>query len=326
MARGYQHLSAHERDRLAAYRGRGWGVRAIARALHRTPSTISRELKRNAAPVYRGAYGANRAHARARQRARRAVCHPRLRDPWVRRYVTQQLRRRWSPELIAGRLRRLRPAQAVSHETIYAWVYTGARWLIPSLARAHRRRKRRGYSRRHKTTHIPGRIGVAARPVIANRRGRLGDWEADTMITRHGAAALQVLVDRRSRYTRLNRLPRRTARRMRSTLTRALSHLPPRARHTVTYDNGSENAEHLAVNAVLGTRSFFCTPYTSQERGTVENTAGLIRRFFPKRTNFAKLRHQDIKAVERWLNHRPRRVLDFQTPAEVFRLSVALRA
>jgi len=108
-------------------------------------------------------------------------------------------------------------------------------------------------------------------------------------------------------------------------LTRALVQLPCHARRTLTYDNGSENAAHAAVDAVLGTRAYFCTPYTSQERGTVENTAGLVRRFFPKRTNFTTLRDSDVKAVERWLNHRPRRILNFQTPAEVFRASVALR-
>lgn len=325
MAEGYQHLSAKERDRVALYRGRGWSVRAIARALKRCPGTISRELKRNAAPVYRGAYLAHRAHTRAGLRSRRAVCHGRLRDPWVRWYVTRQLRARWSPELIAGRLARLRPDQAVSHETIYAWVYRDARQLIKTLPRAHRRRRRRGYSRKHKTAHIADRIPITARPSVADARRRIGDWEADTMITRQGPAVLQVVVDRKSRYTLLNRLPRRTARAMRMTLARALGQLPRQARHTVTYDNGSENAEHARVNAVLGTRSFFCTPYTSQERGTVENTAGLVRRFFPKRTNFATLRRTDVKAVERWLNHRPRRVLNFQTPAEVFRASVALR-
>ena len=326
MARGYQHFSAHERDRLAVYRGRGWSIRAIARALHRPASTISRELKRNAAPVYRAVYFANRAHRRAAARARRAVCHPRLRDRWVRSYVTRQLRRGWSPELIAGRLARIRPRRAVSHETIYGWIYSDARALIGYLPRAHRRRQRRGHSRKHKSPHISARTAIADRPAIANRRGRIGDWEADTMITRQGRAVLQLAVDRKSRYTLLNRLPQRTARQMRCMLTRALGQLPKHARWTVTFDNGSENAEHRHVNAVLGTRSFFCTPYTSQERGTVENTAGLVRRFFPKRTNFSTLRRADVKAVQRWLNHRPRRVLDFQTPAEVFRSGVALRA
>lgn len=321
----YHHLSPDERDHLTHLKGQGLSVRAIARALGRDPGTISRELRRNGAPIYQGAYMAHRAQARAAQRARGAVCHGRLRDPWVRWYVARQLVRRWSPELIAGRLARLRPDQTVSHETIYAWVYAEARHLIGWLPRRHRLRRRRGYSRKHTKIHIPGRVPIGQRPAIANERRRIGDWEADTMVTRRGPEALQVAVDRKSRYTLLNKLPRRTAAAMRKTLNRALGRFPKAARHTLTYDNGTENVEHQLVNAVLGTRSYFCTPYTSQERGTVENTAGLVRRFFPKGTDFGTIRRKHVKAVERWLNHRPRRLLAFQTPAEVLRSSVALR-
>jgi IS30 family transposase len=301
-------------------------VRAMARTLGRAPATLSRELRRNAPPLHPGYYLPHKAHARAEARWRGAVRRPRLRDPWVRAYVTRQLRRGWSPELIAGRLQRLRPAQAVSHEAIYQWVYAEARDLIPCLVRHHRRRKRRGYSRRHTQPHIPSRVPITERPAAANARRQLGHWEADTMVTRQGKAALQLAVDRKSRYAVLNRLPRRTATAMRAALNRSLARFPRQVRHTITYDNGTENVEHQHVNAVLGTRSYFCTPYTSQERGTVENTAGLVRRFFPKRTNFDTLRRTDVKAVERWLNHRPRRVLHFQTPAEVFRSGVALHA
>jgi len=326
MSRGYHHLSKEERDHVAVLRSRGLSVRAIAWTLGRAPATLSRELRRNAPPLHTGYYLPHKAQARAEARWRAAVRRPRLRDPWVRGYVTRQLRRGWSPELIAGRLHRLRPAQAVSHEAIYQWVYAEARDLIPCLVRHHRRRKRRGYSRRHTKPHIPSRVPITERPAAANARRQLGHWEADTMTTRQGLAALQLAVDRKSRYTVLNRLPRRTAPAMRAGLNRSLARFPRSVRRTLTYDNGTENVEHLRVNAVLGTRSYFCTPYTSQERGTVENTAGLVRRFFPKRTNFATLQRKDVKAVERWLNHRPRRVLHFRTPAEVFRSSVALRA
>ena len=326
MSREYHHLSEEERDQVAVLSSRGLSIRAMARALGRAPATLSRELRRNAAPIYAGYYLPHKAQARAEARWRAAVRRPRLHDSWVRSYVRRQLRRGWSPELIAGRLHRLRPAQAVSHEAIYQWVYADARDLIPCLVRHHRRRKRRGYSRRHTKAHIPSRVAITERPAAANTRRQLGHWEADTMVTRQGKAALQLAVDRKSRYAILNWLPRRTAAAMRVGLNRSLAHFPRQARHTITYDNGTENVEHLRVNAVLGTRSYFCTPYTSQERGTVENTAGLVRRFFPKRTNFDRLRRQDVKAVERWLNDRPRRVLHFQTPAEVFRSGVALRA
>ncbi len=326
MARGYHHLSEEERDHVAVLRSRGLSVRAMAQALGRSPATLSRELRRNAPPLHTGYYLPHKAQARAEARWRAAVRRPRLRDPWVRHYVTRQLRRGWSPELIAGRLRRLRPPQAISHEAIYQWVYAEARELIPCLVRHHRRRKRRGYSRRHTKPHIPSRIPITERPAAANTRRQLGHWEADTMTTRQGVAALQLAVDRKSRYAILNRLSRRTAAAMRIGLNRSLARLPRQVRHTITYDNGAENVEHERVNAVLGTRSYFCTPYTSQERGTVENTAGLVRRFFPKGTNFVTLQRQDVKAVQRWLNHRPRRVLHFQTPVEVFRSGVALRA
>jgi IS30 family transposase len=326
MARGYHHLSAEERDQVAVLRSRGLSLRAIARAVGRDPATLSREMRRNAPPIHTGYYLPHKAQARAEARWRTAVHRPRLRDPWVRAYVTRQLRRGWSPELIAGRLKRLRPTQAVSHEAIYQWVYAEARGLIPCLLRHHRRRKRRGYSRRHTKAHIPSRVPITERPAAANGRQRLGDWEADTLSRRERGAALQLAVDRKSRYAVLNWLPRKTAAAMRVGLNRSLGRLPQAVRRTITYDNGPENVEHLQVNAVLGTRSYFCTPYTSQERGTVENTAGLVRRFFPKGTDFATLRRTDVKAVQRWLNHRPRRVLHFQTPAEVFRSGVALRA
>jgi transposase, IS30 family len=326
MARAYHHLSKEERDHVAVLRSRGLSVRAIARALGRAPATLSRELRRNAPPIHTGYYLPHKAQARAEARWQAAVRRPRLRDPWVRSYVTRQLRRGWSPELIAGRLDRLRPTPAVSHEAIYQWIYAEARELIPCLVRHRRRRKQRGYSRRHTKAHIPSRVPITERPAAANGRQRLGDWEADTILTRQGKAALQLAVDRKSRYAILNHLQRRTAAAMRVGLTRSLARLPHSVRRTITYDNGTENVDHLRVNQVLGTRSYFCTPYTSQERGTVENTAGLVRRFFPKGTNFATLRRADVKAGQRWLNHRPRRVLHYQTPAEVFRSGVALRA
>jgi len=325
MAKPYQHLTIEERDEIAVLKSRGWSLRAIARQLRRDPSTLSRELRRNAAPVNTGYYLAHKAQARATARWDQAVHRERLRDPWVRAYVTRQLRHGWSPELIAGRLQQLRPRQAVSHEAIYQWVYADARPLIPHLARAQRRRLRRGYSRRHTKSHIPGRVPIEQRPLAATHRTELGHWEADTIYSLQGRAALQIVVDRHSRYTLLNRLPGKTARAMRATLNRALAQVAPGRRRTITYDNGKENVEHQAVNAVLGTRSFFCTPYASQERGTVENTAGLVRRFFPKRTNFDTITREEIKTVERWLNHRPRRILNFHTPAEIFRAGVALR-
>ena len=145
------------------------------------------------------------------------------------------------------------------------------------------------------------------------------------MISRASAVALQVTVERLARYTRLAALPRRGAAEMRVALTRRLRQYPRGLRRSLTYDNGPENTEHVQTNQTLGTRSYFCEPFHSWERGTVENTIGLIRRFFPKQTDLAQLSTAQIQSVERWLNHRPRKCLNFRTPAEVFKsASVAL--
>ena len=314
----YQHLSSHERDMLAVLRSQGRSLRQIAAVLRRAPSTLARELRRNAPPMHTGYYLAHKAQHRAETRNQVAHQRPRLKSARLRRYVAQRLRGGWSPELLAGRWQRRHPDQPISHEAIYQWVYAEARHLIPCLVRAHRQRKRRGYSRRHKTTHIPQRVSIRHRPVAVLRRQHVGHWETDTMISRASVVALQVTVERMTRYTRLAQLPRKGAHAMRIALTRRLSHYPPRLRQSLTYDNGSENTEHVQTNQVLGTRSYFCEPFHSWERGTVENTIGLVRRFFPKQTDLATLSQAQVQSVERWLNHRPRKCLGFRTPAEVF--------
>jgi len=218
----------------------------------------------------------------------------------------------------------LRPHEHVSHETIYQWIYTEARHHIRHLARAHRRRLRRGYSRKHTKAHIPGRIPLDRRPQAVAARRQIGHWETDTVVSRQSVAALQVVVERVTRYTKMKKLSRRSDPQMRIGLTRTLSRYPRPVRRTITYDNGSENTEHQQVNAVLGTRSYFCAPFHSWEKATAENTIGLVRRWLPKKTNFATVSVGTVKAIERWLNNRPRKCLDYKTPAEVFRASVAL--
>lgn len=304
---------------IAVLKSRGESLRAIARRLKRDPGTISRELKRNSPPVHRGYYLPHKAQARAKDRW--AVTHrrARLKSARLAAYVRSRLRAGWSPELISGRLRHLKLGATVSHETIYRFLYSEARDLIAHLARAHRRRLPRGHSRKHRQSHIPGRISIAARPGHIARRRQAGHWEVDTAVSRAGPAALAVAAERKTRYARVKRLPRKTARHLRVALTRSLSRYPARLRRTLTYDNGSENTEHRLTNAVLGTRSYFCAPFHSWEKGTVENTVGLVRRFFPKGADFTRVSPRAIKRLERWLNHRPRKCLDYRTPAEALR-------
>jgi IS30 family transposase len=319
MPRTYRHLSQRERDLIAVLKSRGESLRAIARRLKRDPGTISRELRRNSPPVHRGYYLPHKAQARARARWAATHRRARLKTARLAAYVRQRLAAGWSPELISGRLKRLKLGASVSHETIYRFIYAEARELIHCLARSHRRRLPRGHSRRHRKSHIPGRISIGQRPARINRRRQAGHWEVDTAVSRAGPAALAVAAERKTRYTRLKRLPRKTARQLRVALNRSLSHYPARLRRSLTYDNGPENTEHQVINAALGTRSYFCEPFHSWEKGTVENTVGLVRRFYPKGTDFTRLPARAIKRLERWLNHRPRKCLDYQTPAEAFR-------
>lgn len=321
MAKPYKHLTSNERDLLCVLKSKGKSLREIARVLGRDPGTISRELKRNAPPIRTGYYLAHKAQARSSERARVSRTHKRLKNERIRRYVGRRLAGGLSPELIAGRLKLLYPGLSISHEAIYQWIYAEARDFIPLLLRAHRNRKRRGYSRRHKKTHIPERVSIQKRPAQILRRKKVGHWETDTAVSRQSLAALQVSVERKTRFTKLGKLSRKGAHQMSVALTRRLSRYPKNMRLSVTYDNGSENTEHTRTNRILGTRSYFCEPFHSWERGTVENTIGLVRRFFPKKTDFANISKNKIKSVERWLNHRPRKCLGFKTPAEVFNSS-----
>jgi IS30 family transposase len=151
------------------------------------------------------------------------------------------------------------------------------------------------------------------------KRLEVGHWETDTAVSRKSAVVLQITVERKARYTRLAKLKRRGSHEMSVALTRRLSRYAKAMRLSITYDNGTENTKHLRTNRILGTRSYFCEPYHSWERGTVENTIGLVRRFFPKKTDFATISKSRIQSVERWLNNRPRKCLGFKTPAEVFK-------
>lgn len=319
MGTNYSHLSQEDRDILSVCLGEGKSLQEIGRILKRSKSTVCREIKRNAPPIHTRYYLAHKAQQRADTRRQEASQRPRLKTGKIKAYVVRQLRQRWSPEMIAGRIRGFGWDETISYEAIYQYVYTEARELIPFLTRSHRKRQKRVHSRKHRKAHIPGRIPIEQRPSCVEDRLRIGDWEADTIVSRKSKSVLQLIVDRKTRYAILNWLPNRQAVTMRKTMNKSMCKLPPAYRHTITYDNGVENTDHQVVNRVLGTRSYFCTPYTSQERGTVENRAGLVRWHFPKGMDFAKISRNDVKRVERWLNNRPMKLLGYNSPSEVFR-------
>ena len=215
--------------------------------------------------------------------------------------------------------------QTISHEAIYQYIYKERHDLVEALTRHHRKRQKRGHSRKHRKPHIPNRISIEKRPKFIDKRIQAGHWERDSLVSRASKSCLDVKVERKSRKLLLNKLKRKTAEAVRIVVITSLKSFPSHLRRSLTYDNGSEHAEHEKINKALGTRSYFCHPYSSWERGTNENTNGLIRRFLPKKTDFSKVSVKQIKRIEFLLNNRPRKCLNYKTPAEVFLRCGALK-
>lgn len=318
MGNNYNQLNIEDRVMIGMLKTEGKSAREIGRELGRSHSTILRELKRNAPAIYKGYYLAHKADQRAYERKRRAGQRDRLKSRKIRSFVRRKLRQDWSPELISGWLRENRQEMYVSHEAIYQYVHMDAPELKKHLIRGYRHRKRRGYSRKHTKSHIPNRTAITERPMRINNREEFGHWETDSVVSRKGKAALCVQAERKSRKIKITKLARKTAKLTRIAINRRLSRHPQKACLSITYDNGTENVEHEKVNAALGTDSYFCAPYRSWEKGTVENRIGLIRHYVPKKTDIGLLSEREIKKIERRINNRPMKCLNYKTPNQVF--------
>lgn len=317
--KSFNHLNQEERDQIAVLVNRNKTFREIAGILGRHVSTVSREIGKNHG---RKRYRPHRAQERAAQKQQESHKHMRLKNHALRMEVERLLYLGWSPELIAGRLKKRADLPPISHESIYQWIYEHAPHLIACLVRSHPQRWPKGKRARGRSRSIPYRVSINQRPKEVESRTEPGHWETDLLIGK-GSSALQVLVERKTRFTRIKKIHSKTSVASRIALESLLQPLPTPLRESITYDNGPENTEHYLINRKLGTSSYFCEPYHSWEKGTVENTNGLIRRFFPKKTNFDIIADQQIQQVESWLNSRPRKCLNFNTPAESFDSTVA---
>ena len=316
MAKTYQHLNLTERTLLAEWGKEPLSLREMACRLQRSHASLSRELRRNR--WSRGSYWPPGAQILARARLQYRACRDRLKSKRLRAYVHQQLHKGWTPELIAGRLHRQRKHPAVCHESIYQYIYTVAPHLSGLLPRHHAKRQpKRPY--RKTGPRIPNRTSVALRPLAATTRQEWGHWEADLLVAGDRQHGLSVLVEHKSRLAHLSLVATKTAAATKHAILGRLHAYPKGLTQSLTYENGSENTLHEEINAALGTQSFFCAPYHSWEKGSVEQVNGLIRRFFPKGTNFQALGGKAIHRVEQLLNNRPRKCLHYRTPYEVFR-------
>jgi IS30 family transposase len=317
----YVHLSADERMLIYQWQREGLSQAEIARRLGRDRATVSRELRRNAIPAGYLPDVAQRRYPARRQRCRRRA---RLQNRRLQRNVLQLLERGLSPEQISGRLRVEQGRTVVNHETIYRFVYEsplGRQEKLYQYLRRGKKKRTRRQGRRSHVSPIAQRLFIDARPLAAAQRTEIGHWESDSLLFGHDQA-LNVLVERLSRFTVVTRLRNKTAHDTRHALVARLAQLP---HSSITADNGSENADHVMVSHTLAIPFYFCHPYHSWEKGTVENTNGLIRRYLPRDTDLDRVDQGDLDAIASELNHRPRKCLGFRTPYEVlFGVSVAL--
>jgi len=313
--RTYAQLTQEQRYQIYALKKMGHNQTEIAQVLEVHKSTIGRELFRNEGG--RG-YRPQQAHSLALKRRQKAL--PRITaDMWA--LVERLLRQDWSPEQISGRLKKEQDI-CISHEWIYQYVLEDKRTggsLYRHLRCQKQRRKRYGaYDRRGK---LPNCRSIEERPAIVNRRKRLGDWEVDTLLGKRRKQAIVTLTERKSRFTLLGKVTHRTAQAVQNQIHRLLLPVADKA-HTLTSDHGKEFAGHEQIAEMLHLKFYFAHPYAAWERGTNENTNGLLRQYFPKKQDLRVVSNKQIEQAMLRLNLRPRKCLRFKTPFEVFFKSI----
>ena len=321
-------LKGDEREEISRGLARGDSVRAIAGELGRSPSTISREILRNGGRV---AYRA----AGAEARAAKAVLRPKLcklaTAKRLRDCVAAKLQRNWSPQQIAGWLRRrftLDVRMQISHETIYRTLYLQARGALKKELQAHLR-TRRAYRHPRRSGHtvssrsIVDGISIKDRPASIEDRAVPGHWEGDLIFgTTHSFIA--TLVERQSRFTMLVKVASKNTKVVTAAIRKRILQLPDELRKSLTWDQGSEMSGHREFSVATGVDVYFCDPRSPWQRGTNENTNGLLRQYFPHGTDVSRYSQAELNRIARELNGRPRKTLDYQTPAEALKAAVAL--
>ncbi len=308
-------ISYRERVQIEVSIGVGLSNGEIALKLGRHKSSITREINRNKGGPKRKNYRAEFAQAQADFSKYRATQQNPGKDPKIWKYVEAKLRIGWTPELISGRIAYDHPQWSISHETVYQYIYREGHRLTGYLPSRRTYRRPKG-PRRGKRSKIVNRLSILERPEVINHRSEAGHWESDSIISRKSKAGLNVMVERQARYVHITKLEDLTAAKTQAAITKRLSNWSAEWRRTITYDNGSENSRHEQINKELGTQSYFCEPYHSWEKGSVEQVNMLIRRYVPKGTDLALLTAEQVQYIEDQLNDRPKKCLGYKTPRE----------
>src|SRR5579871_3722563 len=312
------HLTYEERCQIYAYLTRGISKREIARLLGRSHSTIINEIKRNSGK--RG-YRYKQAQEFSLERRISASSVPKKMTPEAIKLIKKMLiETQSSPRQISGRLKE-EYGLAISHERIYQFIWQDKKNggdLYKNLRHSGKKYNKRSGKKAGRGL-IPNRVDIDQRPEIVEKKERFGDFELDTIVGAHHQGAIVSIVDRASKYTYLRLVPQGTAENVRQAICQKLNMLSQNSFvQTLTSDNGKEFSAHEKITEELGGLFFFAKPYHSWERGLNEHTNGLVRQYFPKGSDFSILTHEQVADVERRLNNRPREVLKFKTPAEVF--------
>lgn len=317
-------LKPAERDELARLFSGGCSIRSTAKSLNRSPSTISRELRRNG---FKGYYVSIHAQALTSERKSQAGTRPPLKNKSIYKYVLKKLRLGWSPEQIAGRLRLKHPGDRYWHlhcETIYRFIYASdnqSRNLWEYLPRKQKRRRKK-YGRKSQRVRIPDRISIHQRPEEIETRKVFGHWEGDSIEGKAHQGGIHTQVERKTRFLKARLVKNLGGNQAIKAQTKIFASLPESARKSTTVDNGKEFTGHKQFILPV----FFCDPYASWQKATNENTNGLIRRYLPKKTDFRKISQEELDDIVWEINHRPRKCLGFRTPQEEFKkeLGVAI--
>lgn len=298
-------------------------LRDVARWMRKDVSVLSREIKRNSDG--RDKYRADIAQKLCDKRKHKQHVGKLDKYPKLKEYVEEKISLDWSPEQIAGRLLKQPPAElqglTISHESIYYWIYEKAekyKKLYKHL-RTHRSKRYEQGKRKAGKLHIPSRISIHNRPEEVNKKTRYGDWESDTVEfnRKQKNPYLSVQYERKGQLTRIHKTPNKTAEETNNALIKTIESLPEHMFKTITFDNGSEGAKHVELRNMFGIQTYHCDPFSSWQKGGVENVNKLIRQYLPRKTNMHEVTDEQIYQIQERLNNRPRKGLNYLTPNEV---------
>jgi len=320
MQTGDKKLCQKEREILFKLRKEGLSFREIGKILDRSHTTLSREIRRNSGkPGFESGYTPSFAEKQARHKRYRSGRKPRLSDPVIKDLALNYLKQGYSPNVISGLLSKNHPELSVCHETIYRYLYQHCAFDLSNYLPTGRwQRKKRGLKRKTGVLRDRNRILISQRREEINDRKELGHWESDSVVSSKSKTILNVSVERKSRYVQITKLKDSSAQQTYAALyDRLKAHGANRVK-SITFDNGTENACYKDLEHNLKIETYFCLPYHSWEKGSVENMNKLIRQFIPKGTDLEQISVEEIRKIEETLNSRPRKILGYRTPLEDF--------